>query len=77
MRGRMKGKATRGNVVTYGQYGLQALEPAWIKSNHFKTDRSSAYRHDEIYPQRRSGMDKDIPRQACNEKTRRNTNGFR
>ena len=28
MRGRMKGKATRGNVVTYGQYGLQALEPA-------------------------------------------------
>jgi large subunit ribosomal protein L16 len=27
-RGRMKGKATRGNTVTYGEYGLQALEPA-------------------------------------------------
>ncbi len=31
-RGRMKGKATRGNTITYGEYGLQALEPAWISS---------------------------------------------
>ena len=30
MRGRMKGKATRGNVVSHGEFGLQALEPAWI-----------------------------------------------
>ncbi len=29
-RGRMKGKATRGTHITYGEYGLQALEPAWI-----------------------------------------------
>ena len=29
-RGRMTGKATRGNKVTYGEYGLVALEPAWI-----------------------------------------------
>ena len=29
-RGRMKGKALRGNKVTYGDFGLQALEPAWI-----------------------------------------------
>ena len=28
MRGRMTGKATRGNTVTYGQFGLQAMEPA-------------------------------------------------
>ena len=32
-RGRLKGKATRGNTVTYGDFGLQALEPAWITSN--------------------------------------------
>ena len=31
-RGRLKGKATRGNTITYGDYGLQALEPAWITS---------------------------------------------
>ena len=31
-RGRMTGKATRGNKVTNGDYGLQALEPAWIRS---------------------------------------------
>ena len=32
-RGRLKGKATRGNKVTNGQFGIQALEPAWITSN--------------------------------------------
>ncbi len=32
-RGRMTGKATRGNKVVYGDYGLQALEPVWITSN--------------------------------------------
>ena len=36
MRGRMKGKATRGNVVSHGEFGLQALEPAWITSRHTK-----------------------------------------
>ena len=35
-RGRMKGKATRGNTVTYGQFGLMALEPAWITSNQIE-----------------------------------------
>ena len=35
-RGRMKGKALRGNKVTYGDFGLQALEPAWITSNQIK-----------------------------------------
>ena len=29
-RGRMTGKATRGNTIAYGEFGLQALEPAWI-----------------------------------------------
>ena len=38
-RGRMKGKALRGNTVTYGDYGLQALEPAWITSNQIEAAR--------------------------------------
>ena len=35
-RGRMKGKAIRGSEVTYGEYGLQALEPSWITSNQIE-----------------------------------------
>ena len=35
-RGRLKGKASRGNTVTYGEYGLVALEPAWITSNQIE-----------------------------------------
>lgn len=38
-RGRMTGKAYRGNKVTDGQYGLQCLEPAWIKSNQIEAAR--------------------------------------
>ena len=38
-RGRMKGKALRGNKVTYGDYGLMALEPGWIKSNQIEAAR--------------------------------------
>ena len=45
MRGRMKGKATRGNVVTYGEYGLQALEPAWITSNQIEAARIAMTRY--------------------------------
>ena len=32
-RGRLTGKALRGNTISNGEYGLQALEPAWITSN--------------------------------------------
>ena len=32
-RGRLKGKASRGNTITNGQYGLVAMEPAWIHAN--------------------------------------------
>ena len=32
-RGSMAGKATRGNKITYGEYGIVASEPCWIKSN--------------------------------------------
>ena len=44
-RGRMKGKATRGNTVTYGEYGLQALEPAWISSNQIEAARIAMTRY--------------------------------
>lgn len=38
-RGRMTGKATRGNKVSYGDFGLQALEPVWITSNQIEAAR--------------------------------------
>ena len=38
-RGRMKGKATRGNTVSHGDFGLQTLEPAWITSNQIEAAR--------------------------------------
>lgn len=38
-RGRMRGVATRGNVVSNGDFGLQALEPAWITSNQIEAAR--------------------------------------
>lgn len=44
-RGRMKGKATRGTDVTYGEFGLQALEPCWIKSNQIESARIAINRH--------------------------------
>ncbi|MDR1939940.1 MAG: 50S ribosomal protein L16 [Clostridiales bacterium] len=39
MRGRMKGRAHSGNTLAYGEYGLVALEPAWIKSNQIEAAR--------------------------------------
>lgn len=44
-RGRMKGKATRGNKITYGEYGLQALEPAWITANQIEAARRAMTRY--------------------------------
>lgn len=38
-RGRMTGKATRGTQIAYGEYGLVALEPAWIKSTQIEAAR--------------------------------------
>ncbi len=45
MRGRLKGKALRGNKVTYGQYGIMALEPGWITSNQIEAARIAMTRH--------------------------------
>lgn len=44
-RGRMKGKATRGNTVTYGEYGLVATEPSWITSNQIEAARIAMTRY--------------------------------
>ena len=44
-RGRLKGKATIGNKVTNGDYGIQALEPAWITSNQIEAARIAMTRH--------------------------------
>ena len=43
-RGRMKGNAHRGNTITYGEFGLQALEPAWITSNQIEAARRAMTR---------------------------------
>lgn len=39
MRGRMTGKASRGTTVVFGDYGIQALEPAWINSRQIEASR--------------------------------------
>ena len=44
-RGRMTGKATRGNTVTYGDFGLQAMEPGWITSNQIEAARIAMTRY--------------------------------
>ena len=44
-RGRMKGKALRGNTVSSGEYGLVALEPAWITANQIEAARIAMTRY--------------------------------
>ena len=45
MRGRMKGKANRGNTISYGKYGLQALVASWITSNQIEAARIAMTRY--------------------------------
>ena len=44
-RGKMKGKAQRGNMISYGDYGLMALESAWITSNQIEAARVAMTRY--------------------------------
>ncbi len=44
-RGRMKGTAHRGNTITYGEYGLVAMQPAWITSNQIEAARIAMTRY--------------------------------
>lgn len=45
MKGRMKGTAYRGSAVSYGEYGLKALEPGWITSRQIEAARIAMTRH--------------------------------
>ena len=44
-RGRLTGQAMRGNTVTYGDFGLQALEPAWVTANQIEAARIALTRY--------------------------------
>ena len=44
-RGRRTGQASRGSTINFGQYALQALEPAWITSRHIEAGRIAMTRH--------------------------------
>lgn len=44
-RGRLKGKAMKGNFISYGDYGLVAVEPGWIKSNQIEAARVAMTRY--------------------------------
>lgn len=44
-RGRMKGKANKGNIIAYGEYGLMASEPCWITSNQIEAARVAMTRY--------------------------------
>ncbi|MBA3887721.1 MAG: 50S ribosomal protein L16, partial [Acidobacteria bacterium] len=45
MKGRMRGKAMRGNTVAFGDYGLQAMEPGWISNRSIEAARIAMTRH--------------------------------
>ena len=49
-RGRMTGVATRGNKVTYGEYGLQTTEPAWITAAQIEAARIAMTRYTKRSP---------------------------
>lgn len=50
-RGRMTGRAYRGSKVDYGEYGLQALEPAWITANQIEAARVAMTRYTKRFGQ--------------------------
>ena len=60
-RGRMTGKAMRGNKVNQGDYGLVALEPAWITSNQIEAARVAMTRYTEKPAGTRMGSGKGSP----------------
>ncbi|MBQ8955728.1 MAG: 50S ribosomal protein L16 [Lachnospiraceae bacterium] len=45
MRGTMRGKANTGNTISYGEYGIVALEPCWVKSNQIEAARVAMTRY--------------------------------
>lgn len=61
-RGRMKGRAMRGNRVAHGEYGLVALEPSWITNRQIEAARIAMTRYIKTW---RSSLDPDFPGQTC------------
>lgn len=47
-RGKMRGRAYRGNKVTYGDFGIMAMEPTWITSNQIEAARVAMTRHTNV-----------------------------
>ncbi|MCK5943339.1 MAG: 50S ribosomal protein L16, partial [Planctomycetes bacterium] len=45
MRGRIRGEATRGNTVAFGEFGLQAIEPGWVSARVIEAGRIAAGRN--------------------------------
>ena len=74
-RGSMRGKALRGNKINYGEFGLVAMDPCWIKSNQIEAARVAMTRY--IKRGGKSFGLKIFPGQTSNSKTSRNTYGFR
>lgn len=58
IRGNMNGKAHRGNKVSYGEFGLVATEPCWIKSNQIEAARVALTRY---IKRGGPGLDQDFP----------------
>ncbi len=88
-RGRMKGKALRGNKVAYGEYGLAAAECGWITSRQIEAARIAMTRYikrggqvwKDIFPHKPAmngtGGDRHIPSKAGDEEACGHPNGFR
>nr|YP_010330168.1 ribosomal protein L16 [Porphyridium aerugineum]UNJ17884.1 ribosomal protein L16 [Porphyridium aerugineum] len=47
-RGRLKGKASRGNQISFGEFGLQALEPVWLTSRQIEATRRTITRYVKV-----------------------------
>jgi len=56
--GVIRGKALRGNKVTYGEFGLQTLEAGWITNRQIEAART---RHDPLHQAWWSGVDQNLP----------------
>ena len=80
-RGRMKGAASRGNKVSYGEFGIQAMEPGWITGNQIEAARIAMTRYTKrsgqvwikIFPdkpvsKKALGVRMEIGRASCRER---------
>src|ERR1700737_1997707 len=72
-RGRLSGKAKGGTTVSFGDYGIQALEPGWITARQIEAARIA---NAPPRPPRRQGMDPRLPRQAGDHEAGRDPDGF-